>query len=68
MPALAGCRPVERWAGLRPISADMSPIIGPDPDLDGLLYATGYGRDGILVSPLAANVIAEIAMYGEASR
>ncbi len=65
VPALAGRRPLERWAGLRPISADMSPIIGPDPDLAGLLYATGYGRDGILVSPLAANVIAELAVDGE---
>ena len=61
VPALEGCRVVERWAGLRPISADRLPIIGPDPDLAGLYYATGYGRDGILVSPSAGSIVADLA-------
>lgn len=63
-PGLAHSRPVEQWAGLRPISADSLPVLGPDPDLAGLFYATGYGRDGILVSPLAGAVVAELAVDG----
>lgn len=63
-PGLAHSRPVEQWAGLRPISADSLPLLGPDPDLAGLFYATGYGRDGILVSPLAGVIVAELAVDG----
>jgi glycine/D-amino acid oxidase-like deaminating enzyme len=33
--------------------------------MDGLLYATGYGRDGILVSPLVGAVVADLAVSGE---
>jgi glycine oxidase len=65
VPAFADRRPVERWAGLRPISADRRPVLGPDPEMDGLLYATGYGRDGILVSPLVGAVVADLAVSGE---
>lgn len=63
-PGLAQSRPVEQWAGLRPICVDSLPILGPDPDVEGLFFATGYGRDGILVSPLAGAVIAELAVEG----
>jgi glycine oxidase len=64
VPALADRRPIERWAGLRPISADSQPVLGPDPELDGLLYATGYGRDGIVIAPLAAEIVADLAVSG----
>lgn len=64
VPALRNLRPLERWAGLRPISADGSPIIGPDPDLRGLFYATGYGRDGILMAPLAGAAVADLLVKG----
>lgn len=64
VPELADKIPAERWAGLRPLSADSYPIIGTDPDLDGLLYATGYGRDGILLSPLAGAIVADLAVSG----
>jgi glycine/D-amino acid oxidase-like deaminating enzyme len=65
VPAMEGLRPTERWAGLRPISADRLPIIGPDPELAGLFYATGYGRDGILLSPSAGSIVADLAMGRE---
>jgi len=66
-PGLTESRPVEQWAGLRPICEDSLPVFGPDPDVAGLLYATGYGRDGILVSPLAGAVVAELAIVGSSS-
>ena len=67
VPSLADRKPTEQWAGLRPISADTLPIIGPDPELEGLFYATGYGREGILISPLAASVVADLAVSGESA-
>jgi glycine oxidase len=65
VPALAGLKPIERWAGLRPISADLLPIIGPDPDLEGLIYATGHGRDGITLAPVTGVLVAELVMTGD---
>lgn len=53
------------WAGLRPVSDDGSPIVGPDPDLEGLHYATGYGRSGILLAPLLAEIVADLALARE---
>ncbi|NIN71675.1 MAG: glycine oxidase ThiO [Gemmatimonadetes bacterium] len=65
VPALAGLKPIERWAGLRPISADLFPIIGPDPDLEGLVYATGYGRAGIVLAPVTGVMAAELTLTGD---
>jgi len=62
IPALAGWQPSERWAELRPISADNGPILGPDPTLAGLFYAAGYGRNGILLGPLAGRMVAALVL------
>jgi glycine oxidase len=59
-PALDG-RPVRRkWAGLRPGSPDGNPLIGPDPTVDGLWYATGHGRSGVLLGALTAEIMADL--------
>jgi glycine oxidase len=64
LPALAGAEPTERWADLRPVSHDLLPILGPDPAAAGLFYATGYGRNGILLGPLAGRIVAELLVDG----
>jgi glycine oxidase len=64
LPALGRTEPVERWADLRPISTDGLPVLGPDPDMEGLHYATGYGRNGILLGPLAARIVADLMVTG----
>lgn len=61
-PALRARRPAEFWADLRPIAADGLPIIGAEPELDGLFYATGYGRNGILLAPLAGEAVADLVL------
>jgi len=65
VPALADRRPSERWADVRPLSDDALPILGPDPELDGLVYATGYGRNGILLGPLSGAIVADLVLDGE---
>jgi len=52
LPALAGVAPTRTWAGLRPVTPDGLPILGPDPHLSGLWHATGGGRNGILLSAI----------------
>lgn len=65
VPRLEETRIVESWAGLRPLSADGWPVLGPDPDVEGLFYATGHGRNGILFAPLTGRAVAELALKGD---
>ncbi len=65
IPALAGAPALASWAGLRPMTPDGLPILGRDPDLDGLLYATGHGRNGILLGPLTGELIRDLVVRGE---
>jgi len=53
-------------AGLRPMTPDGYPILGPDPATPALLYACGYSRNGVLVSPLAADCLAALIDGGDA--
>ena len=57
-PALAGATPLRTWAGLRPGTPDGRPIIGADPDVPNLWYATGHGRNGILLAAVTGELIA----------
>lgn len=52
------------WAGLRPMTPDGLPLLGPDPEIDGLWYATGHGRNGILLAALTGDVIADLITTG----
>jgi glycine oxidase len=59
-PAL-GDAPVRRtWAGLRPMTPDGLPIVGRQPDVTGLWYATGHGRNGILLAGLTGLLIKQL--------
>jgi glycine oxidase len=53
----------EMWVGHRPGSRDDAPILGPGP-IDGLIYATGHHRNGILLAPLTASMIARLVLEG----
>ncbi|MBA3322293.1 MAG: glycine oxidase ThiO [Pyrinomonadaceae bacterium] len=55
---------VEAWAGLRPRAADERPVIGASLAVPNLFYATGHYRNGILLAPLTATLIAEIIIAG----
>jgi glycine oxidase len=60
VPALRDAPVESRWTGLRPGTADDLPILGEDPELPGLLYATGHYRNGILLAPLTADLVAAL--------
>ena len=46
------------WAGLRPRAADGLPVLGPYAEIEGLFYATGHYRNGILLAPITGELIA----------
>ena len=67
-PFLANEPVVEHWAGLRPFANGGRPIIGPVPGYDKMLIATAHYRNGILLAPLTAKVVAEFIVSGSHSR
>jgi glycine oxidase len=44
--------------GLRPGTSDNLPIVGPSAALPGLFFATGHYRNGVLLAPLTAELVA----------
>jgi glycine oxidase len=59
MPDLGKLPMVTSWAGLRPGTPDRLPYIGKAP-VDGLLIATGHYRNGILLAPITAEIVADL--------
>ncbi|MEW2073267.1 glycine oxidase ThiO [Streptomyces sp. NPDC013433] len=53
----------ETRAGLRPGSPDNAPLLGPT-GLEGLLLATGHYRNGVLLTPVTGDVMAEVLTTG----
>ena len=50
------------WAGLRPRAADGLPVLGPCAEIEGVFYATGHYRNGILLAPLTGELLAASIM------
>jgi len=59
MPELGKLPMVTSWAGLRPATPDRLPYLGKGP-VDGLIVATGHYRNGILLAPITAEVVADL--------
>jgi glycine oxidase len=59
-PSLIRAKVLRTWAGLRPMTPDGLPIIGKEPLLNGLWYATGHGRNGILLAGLSGVLIRQL--------
>jgi len=50
---------VDTWAGLRPQAQDHYPVLGPS-EIEGLFFATGHFRNGILLAPITAELLADM--------
>jgi sarcosine oxidase subunit beta len=66
VPPLAEAEVVGGWAGLYDISPDNHAILGPVPGLEGFYVATGFSGHGIMHSPAAGKVMAEVILTGQA--
>ncbi len=63
LPALADevlCPTLESWAGLRPYTPDHLPLLGPLPNRPAQFLATGHYRNGILLAPATARIMAQL--------
>jgi glycine oxidase len=61
VPELASAPVVTSWAGLRPGTPDDLPILGPT-ETPGIYIASGHFRNGILLAPVTAKVMADVVM------
>lgn len=66
-PAIGRSEIVESWAGLRPMAGDGFPVLGDIEGLSGLQVATAHFRNGILLAPLTAKLIAAAICEGTIS-
>jgi len=64
MPMTAEYALTETSVGWRPGTPDNAPILGRC-DIDGLLLATGHYRNGVLLTPITAEIIARLITTGE---
>ena len=48
------------WAGLRPQTYDGYPFIGEHPEMEGLFFAAGHQRNGILLAPATGKMICDL--------
>jgi glycine oxidase len=50
--------------GLRPGTDDELPIVGRSATMPSVFYATGHFRNGVLLAPLTASLVADLVMDG----
>lgn len=64
IPELENAKILEDWAGLRPGTPDDLPILGAT-SIAGYFVATGHYRDGILLAPITARLMAQVIGGGK---
>lgn len=55
------------WTGVRPMTLDDLPILGPVPSVEGFILNCGWGGSGIIKAPIAGQLVAEYVRHGESS-
>jgi sarcosine oxidase subunit beta len=66
VPALETAGMVRGWAGLYDQTPDANPILGPVPDIEGLIMAAGFSGHGFMHAPATGQLIAELIVDGAA--
>ena len=64
LPALEHATFEEVRVGLRPMISDELPVIGASSTMPHVFYATGHYRNGVLLAPLTASLIADLVLEG----
>jgi sarcosine oxidase subunit beta len=64
MPLLEQASILTSWTGVRPLTPDGLPVIGPVPLPEGLLLNVGWGGMGLIQAPVAGQLLAEYVAFG----
>lgn len=62
LPALQGVSPLRQWAGLRPSAPDGVPLMGKVPGMDNTWLCAGHFRNGLVLSPASAQLMADLLL------
>jgi D-amino-acid dehydrogenase len=54
------------WVGLRPVTPDGMPMLGPAPNLSGLFVANGHAMLGLTLGPVTGKLLADWIVGGQA--
>jgi len=60
VPALGAAAFRQAWAGLRPATRDLLPVLGFSPSVSNVLWAAGHFRSGILLSAITGEIVADL--------
>lgn len=64
LPGGWGATFLEARVGLRPATPDELPVLGTDPRQPGVVMASGHYRNGVLLAPITARLIADLIVHG----
>ncbi len=67
IPQLKNMHIIRSFAGLRPYTPDGLPILGKVQGIEGFIMAAGHEGDGMALSPITGELIAELIDTGETS-
>ncbi len=63
LPCLTNRPILDVWSGLRPVTIDGLPTVGPDPRVNsGYLWAAGHASSGIMQTPATARVVTDLVL------
>lgn len=60
VPALGAAAFREAWAGLRPATRDLLPVLGFSPSVSNVIWSAGHFRSGILLSAITGEIVADL--------
>jgi glycine oxidase len=64
LPTASGATFLEARTGLRPATPDELPVLGSDPGAPDIVHASGHYRNGVLLAPITARLIADLVVDG----
>jgi glycine/D-amino acid oxidase-like deaminating enzyme len=64
VPSLAQATFEDVRVGLRPLTPDELPAVGRSSTVPNVFYATGHYRNGVLLAPLTASLVADLVLEG----
>ncbi len=62
LPAIYDRPLLDLWTGFRPMTLDNEPVLRRSDELENLVYATGHGRNGILLTPVTATRVLRLVI------